>query len=272
MPDGEEVEGQEDSPDEPESPTTPQVDLAVISTFLLESERTVREGQLDSVRQVLRNMFPGNLWTITPNENSYSPDSHSNLYNAEVGGGFRTWLIAQGADVARYKSAIGPTQYVSLDLQLKSLTPHFMGNKGWRLRLVGFPSIDLIVIGLGSHYQGTQSQKKMGAASGLIREMANQVWGPELKELAQGFPNANAEHWDRRGLMGEPILRIGDLDISGFQDGIGAELRMVRNTTVKKELATFFALTGMNKHDFDSRGYEVISTMRSLALRLGEDR
>ena len=69
--------------------------------------------------------------------------------------------------------------------------------------------------------------------------------------------------------MANPVLMIGNLDISSFDEGRGAKLRMIRNTTVKKELATFFAIKGMTAETFISEGPVLLDTLRRVALDLG---
>ncbi len=96
----------------------------------------------------------------------------------------------------------------------------------------------------------------MGRASGLIRARALEFLTGDAKRALEQWPSATAEDWEERGLMSEPILRIGSLDISSFDGGAGAKLRMVRNTTVKKELATFFAIRGMTLNEFEATGAE----------------
>ena len=69
--------------------------------------------------------------------------------------------------------------------------------------------------------------------------------------------------------MVSPVVNLGDLDISTYDGGAGAKLRMVRNTTVKKELSTFFAIKGMAASDFLKGGAAPLSTLKKIALTLG---
>jgi len=197
--------------------------------------------------------------------NSYGQDSHRNLYEVESRRDFRDWLQNRGISVDEYAKAVGPVQYVSIQLHLLSLMPRARSNRGWRIRIMGFPALGLIVCGLASHYQGTQNQNQMGHASELIRSRALEILTGESKHELDKWPAAIAEDWEGRGLMSSPVLYIGDLDISSFDNGKGAMLRMVRNTTVKKELSTFFAIKGVSESDFLQNGSEFLESLKNIA-------
>ena len=71
--------------------------------------------------------------------------------------------------------------------------------------------------------------------------------------------------------MPEPVLSVGTLDIATFDEGRGAKLRMVRNTTVKKEVATYFALKGMTVDSFMAQGMTELGKLRAIARALRGD-
>jgi hypothetical protein len=166
--------------------------------------------------------------------------------------------------------AVGAVQYVSIQISAKAVMADTRNNRGWRIRLMGFPSLQVLAGGLCSHYQGTQNQNLMGEASERIRQTALGVLGGANRVALEQWPSATAEDWDGRGLMPRPVTTIGDLDISTFDQGRGALLQMVRNTTVKKDLATFFALRSFGKDSFLTDGPEFLNEVKGVAMALAD--
>lgn len=247
----------------------PVLDLELIRNFCVGRD-VDREVQWEPCLQSLSMIFDPDVWVVSRNVNPYGPGAHTNLFNVECGTAFRAWLTSNGVHAVDYADYVGPTQYVSVQAQLRSLSESLRGNQGWRLRLMGFPAIGVIALGLGTHYQGTQNHAMMGAAAGRLRDRALEVLGPDMRTAMDTFPSATHEHWDDRGLMiDEPALAIGDLDVSDFDGGDGVKLRMIRNTTVKKELAAFFGITGMSSARFESDGEERLIQLHDIACALG---
>ena len=244
-------------------------DLSSIGEFLMSRSEGLATAAWTQALPAISQRFPPDVWVVNQSVNPYGPGAHSNLYLVESRQDFRGWLQAQSVSVDDYAAAVGPIQYVSVQLHLNSLMPRARANRGWRIRLMGFPPVGVIALGLASHYQGTQNQNEMGAASALIRSRALEVLTGDAKHELEDWPAATAEDWERRGLMDSPALSIGDLDISGFDEGRGAMLRMIRNTTVKKELATFFAIKGLSESEFLQGGAEYVTSLKKIALALG---
>jgi len=244
------------------------LDVDRVSDFLLARSGEEAKMLQDSMVDSLASQFPQDRWDLIPSIGEYGPDAHQNLYMVEGQRDFRDWLQAQDVSIQEYKDAVGPVQYSTVSVQLKSLLPQARSNRGWRIRLIGFPSLRTIACGLGSHYQGTQNHNQMGQASALIRSRALAVLDDQ-RDALERWPSATPAHWEERGLMDSPVLRIGNIDLSSFDGGGGAKLRMVRNTTVKKDLATFFAIRGANEESFTERGAEWIRELHDIAVELG---
>ncbi|MGP9706658.1 hypothetical protein ACT3SQ_15145 [Brachybacterium sp. AOP42-C2-15] len=244
-------------------------DLGPVASFLSSRSESRAEAAWVDALPVISERFVPDAWGADVSVNPYGQGAHRNLYRVECQKDFRNWLQENGVSEERYSEVVGPIQYVSFQIHLLSLMERPRSNKGWRVRAIGFPSLGLIACGLGSHYQGTQNHNQMGSASQLIRTRALEVVSGESRKALEDWPAATPEHWEERGLMSEPVLKIGDLDISTYDEGNGAKLRMVRNTTVKKELATFFALKGMTVEQFINDGPEHLETLRRIAFDLG---
>jgi hypothetical protein len=244
-------------------------DLEAVGLFLSARSEAGAEAAWIDALPILSERFAPEVWGADTSINPYGQGAHNNLYNVECQRDFREWLQANGVTHETYAEAVGPVQYVSFQLHLLSLMERARSNKGWRVRVIGFPSLGLVACGLGSHYQGTQNQNQMGHASELIRNRALEVLSGATRLALEGWPSANAADWEERGLMAEPVLNIGDLDISTYDEGRGAKLRMVRNTTVKKELATFFAIKGMTVDAFLQDGADYLDELRRIAVDLG---
>ncbi|RZU62232.1 hypothetical protein [Zhihengliuella halotolerans] len=243
--------------------------LTAVGAFLSARSETDAETAWIEALPRLSEHFTPDLWGSGTSVNPYGQGAHSNLYNVECQRDFRDWLQSNGVTPEEYAQAVGPVQYVSFQMHLLSLMDRARSNKGWRVRVIGFPSLGVVACGLGSHYQGTQNHNQMGRASQLIRARALEVLTGSSKSALEAWPSASAEDWEERGLLAEPVLSIGDLNISTYDEGRGAKLRMVRNTTVKKELATFFAIKGMTVNTFLEEGAEHLDILRSIALELG---
>lgn len=243
--------------------------LGPIATFLSAHAETDAEAAWVDALPAISEKFVPAVWGADRTVNAYGANSHANLFNVECQQDFRTWLKTNGVTAERYADAVGPIQYVSFQLHLLSIAERARSNKGWRVRVIAFPPLGVVACGLGTHYQGTQNHNQMGRAAQLIRARALEVLSGESRLALEAWSSATADEWEERGLMPEPVLKIGDLDISGYDEGRGAKLRMVRNTTVKKELSTFFAIKGMTLDDFVRDGAEYLETLRRIALDLG---
>lgn len=247
----------------------PAWDLGPVAAFLSAHSDNAAEAAWVDALPTISEKFAPEIWGADRTVNAYGANSHANLYNVECQQDFRTWLKSNGVTADQYANAVGPIQYVSFQLHLLSISERARSNKGWRVRVIGFPPLGVVACGLGTHYQGTQNHNQMGRAAQLIRTRALEVLKGESRVALEDWPSATADEWEERGLMPDPVLQIGDLDISGYDKGRGAKLRMVRNTTVKKELATFFAIKGMTLDDFVQDGPEYLETLRKVALDLG---
>lgn len=244
-------------------------DLTAVALLLCAQSGEAAEAAWVDALPALSKKFDPEVWGANYSVNPYGPGAHSNLFNVEVQRDFKLWLEQNSVSVDDYTDAVGPMQYVSVELHLLTLLPRARSNKGWRVRAIGFPSLGIVACGLSSNYQGTQNHNEMGRASGLIRARALEVLTGDSKQSLEQWPSATPDDWEERGLMPESIRGIGSLDISTFDEGRGAKLRMVRNTTVKKELATFFAIRGLTLNDFENSGASCLVTLRDIALGLG---
>jgi hypothetical protein len=244
-------------------------DLTPVAKFLTARSETAAEAAWVDALPAISERFPPSLWGFDYTVNPYGQGAHSNLYNNESQREFKNWLQDNDVSVEDYAEDVGPIQYVSIQIHLLTLGQRLRNNKGWRVRIMAFPSLGVIACGLGSHYQGTQNHNLMGEASARIRSRALEVLNGDTRTALDGWPSATADDWEERGLMADPVLTIGDLDISSFDEGRGAKLRMIRNTTVKKEVATFFAIRGMTVETFISEGPVLLDTLRRIALDLG---
>lgn len=249
-----------------------EAQLYAIEAFLLAGSQAAIENSWNEAEQALRRCYPSPAWVISKSENLYGAGAHRNLFQQEMPRDFRDWLTTQGIGEDEYAAGVGAVQYASAQMHLASVMPENRSNRGWRVRAIGFPALRLIAVGLASNYQGTQNQNAMGRASERIRDTAMSVLEERTRALLSTLPSATASDWDERGLMEVPVHSIGPIDISGYDDGAGARLRMVRNTTVKKEVATFFAIRGFTQTEFAQSAGQVFQDLRSIANELGRER
>lgn len=256
----------------PPEPDPEEWDLDPVLALVMSASVDEAEAAWVDALPTLSQRFAPDDWGIAKDVNSYGTGSHANLFRQEVPTDFRNWLEEHQITADEYGDYVGAIQFVSVQLFLLAVMPRGRANTGWRVRLVGFPSLGLVVCGLGHHYQGTPAQSRLGRASGLIRSRALEVLDSDLRARLETWPAATAEDWDERGLFAEfeePVRQIGTLDISGYDEDRGARLRMIRNTTVKKDLATFFAIKGLSAGSFLTDGAPRLLELRDLAFALG---
>lgn len=272
MPDELDVPPTEDTDGDLAQAESVEWDLTPVAKLLTARSEVAAEAAWVDALPVISSRFTPDVWGHDYTPSPYGDGAHANLYNNESQRAFKNWLQGNEVSIEQYAEAVGPIQYVSVQIHLLSLGRRLGNNEGWRIRLMGFPSLSVIACGLGSHYQGThgtQNHNLMGRASARIHSRALEVLNGETRATLEGWPSATSDDWEERGLMAEPVLAIGDLDISSFDEGRGAKLRMVRNTTVKKELSTFFAIKGMTAESFVSDGPAHLEALIQIALDLG---
>jgi hypothetical protein len=243
-----------------------------VADFLLAEGSVNRVARWGVVEETLRSAFPEDTWGISWATVDYDPNgsAHQNIYDSETVADYRAWLAATGIDASAYALALGPTQYVSIDLHLLKLKERLKKNEGWRVRLIGFPAIDLLVVGLASNHNGSQAESRSAKGSARINAAAMRVLSAVPAGALASYDLPTRDHWSERALMPAPLMRIGNIDLTGYKGPngeSGAALRMVRNTTAKKDIATFFAIRGVFRESFDA---QQVGDLRTIALELGE--
>lgn len=215
-----------------------EIDTKAIFEFLMRNDP---DFEPDAFAETIERYLPRSEWLVTHAPIRYNEAAtYENLLNQEMGGDFREFLESRSIGAADYGGILGPIQFNAIRAQLRSVFPSRNGTTGWKVVLLGFPALQLVVFALGHHYGDTRSQRIVGEASERLRHVALEHVSAESKERLTDYPAATPADWDDRGLMTKPILSIGGLDISAYDQGAGAKLRHVRNTSAKKEIATFF--------------------------------
>lgn len=236
--------------------------------FLLAETQSESEGAWPTAESLIGTVFESPQWGITRSIIPFG--DRTSLYRHEITADFETWLEQQGIDENKYAGHIFEVQYNSIQIYLQKLFPEgYRENAGWRLRVVGYPSLKTIALGIAHHYQGTPAQGKISAVSSMLREVAldNLSNYGDLKSLLSSYPAPTSTDWDGEGLMPTPVHSVGDLDISSYGN---ARMRMARNTTVKKEIAAFIAIRGMGISTFLEEANTHLDTLRRIGERLGE--
>lgn len=242
---------------------------------LLLAPQVANAGEVSAAEQVLALEFPQANWGVTFADNVFAPEGKAGLFRNEISGAFKKWLSDSGITLDQYVAGIPDVQYQSVEVWSRHLFPdRHRSNEGWRIRLVGYPALGLIAFGLCHSYAGSQSQKNVSKVSALLRAAAISVLEPDqdLVDVAMPYLSATADHWDRRLLMSAVRGSVGTLDVSTFADdnGTGAELRMARNTTVKKELSSFFFLRGVSVSTDDDDSVIPLAELHQIARGLLE--
>jgi hypothetical protein len=253
--------------DKPQSKATAEK-LKVVADFLLSPTTSAHDAAWPAAQAAAVQFFPAPHWGVNQGANPFG-DASSLFRNREIGK-LRKWLVDNGIDGNQFAEGLTEMQYNSIQAWLTKVFPSgHQQNRGWRVRLIGFPSLQTIALGLASHYQSTPAQRVLGEASARIREIAVKALGaePDLKSFLDSYLAATRAHWDGSGLTPKRITKLGSLDISGYTGD--TEIRMARNTTVKKEIATFFAIKGMDRQEFLANGSSQLESLRKVAEKLG---
>lgn len=122
-----------------DQPDAPDWDLTPVAKFLTARSKTEAEAAWVDALPAISEGFPPDVWGCTEDVNTYGPGAHANLYNTEIRSDFKTWLSDQGVSLDDYAAAVGPVQYASAQIFLGSLFKRARNNRGWRLRILGFP-------------------------------------------------------------------------------------------------------------------------------------
>lgn len=255
----------------PEEATLTTLEVDALSNCLLAPEETVSLDAWEVADTAIKRLFPGELWGTFRRSSTFAAASLSNLFHQEMPRNFKSWLEANGIGEEGYASHIPTVQFNSVDIYLNHLfdTP-YNRDTGWRIQLLGFPAVQITVIGLAHAPEGDQNQNRLGQVSALIREAALKILAnnAELKPLLESYPSATRDHWDGSSLIPTSVRTIGGLNISAYDGNI--RLNMIRNTSAKRQIATYFAITSLTRSDFEAQSNVQLKNFREIALRLGE--
>ena len=91
----------------------------------------------------------------------------------------------------------------------------------------------------------------------------------EIKPLLETYQAATSDDWNEGNLIPASVKFIGSLDISGYADG--PRLKFIRNTSAKRQIASYFAVVGMTREDFETgSGVLHLRNFRAIAAKIGE--
>jgi hypothetical protein len=275
---GDERSMDEESPRDQSLPERDEVtlleeDLLAISNFLFAPNEESNAESWPNARDAIEKMFPDKIWGTFQRPSLFLDESSKpNLYQRELRAKFRKWLEDKNIGEAEYIEHIPDVQFNTLDIWPRRLfDDSYRPDRGWRIQMLGFPAMQLLILGLAHAPQGNQRQDELGAASNLMRDAAIMVLAndSELRFLLDKYHAATSGDWNEGNLIPTTVKSIGSLDISGYEDG--PRLKFIRNTSAKRQIASHFALIGMTRQDFESgSGVLHLCNFRDIAAKLGE--
>jgi hypothetical protein len=265
----------------PEDQTLPESDEVMlsdgdrlaISTFLFAPDVATSTASWPNAGKAIEKIFPVKTWGTFQRPSLFEKSSSKpNLYRQEMQAPFRNWLQEKGIGESEYIAQIPDVQFNTLDIWPRRLFDEpYKDDRGWRIQMLGFPAMQILVMGLAHAPQGNQSQDMLGAASNLIRDAATVMLtnDGEIKPLLETYQAATSDDWNEGNLIPASVKFIGSLDISGYADG--PRLKFIRNTSAKRQIASYFAVVGMTREDFETgSGVLHLRNFRAIAAKIGE--
>jgi hypothetical protein len=197
------------------------------------------EGLVEGAREELAEVF-GDGWGFDFDIVEYTEANLKNLWRTEMRRPVVHALEAGGVSREAYGEWLQEVYYVNVAIYLEALFPVYKKNAGWRVTVLGLPAVDVVAFGIASNYQSGQSHNRLATGCNVLYRIARD--GLE----AQGVPLPGREvlraDWDKDGLLPEVISDVAGVDIAEATDGTGLWLQEVRNTTIKKTIASFVSI------------------------------
>ena len=213
-----------------------------ISDLLTARTTAAAEGAREGALAALEEAFAPASWGLAVSVTPYTPENSQNIWANELRGTVRSALEAAGVNAAQYGASLGEIHFVSIAAYWRALFDNdHRSNVGWRVTLLGIPAVQAIAIGIASHYQNAQNHKRLGAASNLLFDFAQQ-----RLEAAMFGRKIAADDWDKVGLIVAPIANAAGVAIPADHHGHGLYIKDVRTTTLKKILASFITIQPLN--------------------------
>lgn len=210
-----------------------------ISEILLARNSSVADSDKSTLLSRLESFLPDEGWGIDCNFINYTGENKKNLWNNEIRSTLKNYLIRNNKSESDYANWLGGVYYSYTSIYIKSLFEKYRGNAGWRIALISIPRTNVIAIGLSSHYQNAQNHNNLGRVSNFFFDFTNDSLSDAETQLVGR--KVASEDWDGSGLLQTPITSVAGLDIRNIlPDGI--QLKDIRNTTLKKTLASFISI------------------------------
>ena len=236
-----------------------------ISEALLANTQEIADSSRKLLVSKLTSFLPNEQWGVDCNFVSYTEENKKNLWNNEICSTLKNRLIKDRKSESDYAEWLGDIYYSYTSIYIKELFEKYRGNAGWRIALISIPRANVIAIGISSHYQNAQNHKKLGRASNFFFDFTNEGL------LDIGFQLSGrkiiSEDWDGGGLLSAPITTVAGVDIHDILPE-GIQLKDIRNTTLKKTLASFISIKVLPYNIDDSAFEAEIRNISSVAIEL----
>jgi 5-methylcytosine-specific restriction protein B len=221
----------------------------------------------DAALTTVAGVFPAEHWGVALHLDGYTDGNYANLWTNELRRSVRLALEDAGKGLADYAAWLGEVHYTSVAIFPKRLFPAaYQSNAGWRILGMGFPAVGVVAIGLASHYQNAQNHNRLGTASNLLFDHAQQLLAEKERQPLPGR-KVKSDDWDHAGLLPQPVSEVAGVDLT---DAGGLELGDVRTTTVKKILASLISVVAIEcaAEDAEGRLAEALQQLRDAASYL----
>lgn len=189
-----------------------------------------------------------------------------NMFETEISKEFQKYLQQKGLNAYSYAKHVGPVQFNWIECQ----PPNFAdkgraSRKGWRIALGACPPLNFAVAGIRHHHGDDTSQKRLTEVSQNLYQAAEDLLE---EETLDGFRPIETSDFDGGNLLPSDVTQVGTLDLNDYPHG--ASITMVRNTTGKKALATFFILTHLELDD-ENKFWNTLGDLTKVATMLAQE-
>lgn len=194
---------------------------------------------VDDAREDLSKVF-GDGWGFDFDIVPYQDANVANLWKTEMRRAVVRELEEAGVSREDYAEWLGEVYYVNVAIYLESLFPVYKKNIGWRVTALGLPPVGAVAFGIASNYQSGQNHGHLARGCNVLYDIAKSGLGAEGITLTGR--KVVAADWDKDGLLPATISDVAGVDIGEATSGSGLWLREVRNTTIKKHIASFVSI------------------------------
>ena len=192
-------------------------------------------------QQELEVIFAPDVWGIKAAAQEYTSQNYSTVWNHEMRRPVRALLEAGGGVTADDLAGLARGMlFVNVAIYRRFLFDTYQENRGWRVLLLGVPSVDVGVFGFALHYQNAQNHDHLAQVSALLYDQV--AAAAQAHDLPLPGRKIQKADWTDDSLFPREIPIVSNVSLSPLSDQPHLLLKDVRITTLKKILASMISV------------------------------